>query len=250
MSARSGGGGSRSRAGAASRRPTRRPAGGAAKRPAPRTGRAATAAVRPKAAPARRAAPSPASRTASPRARKATPPRVIYYVAASLDGFIATRGGGIDWLTPFQGAGEDYGYAAFYRSVDALVMGRKTYEQSLSFGKWPFSGKPCWIFSRQRVGATPPDVTVTAESPARVLADLAARGLGRVWLVGGGELAGAFRAKRLIDEWIVTVIPIVLGGGIPLFAPSAPVEHLQLEDARAYPNGLVQLHYQKDGVRE
>ena len=130
---------------------------------------------------------------------------IIYYVAASLDGFIATPEGGIDWLKPYEGTGEDYGYGEFYASVEAVLLGRATYEQSLQFPEWPYAGKPYWVFSR-----------ATGNTPGSVIAEMQARGLRRAWLVGGGKLAAAFRAERLISEHIVSIVPVLLGRGISL----------------------------------
>jgi dihydrofolate reductase len=184
-------------------------------------------------------------------------PELIYYVAASLDGFIATPDGGIGWLAPFEATGEDYGYAAFYASIDALLLGSRTYEQALGFDPWPYPGKPCWVFSRRPQNRARPEVVVTAQSPGAVASDLDARGIRRAWLVGGGQLAGAFRAEGLIGEYILAVIPVILGAGIPLFgapAPdlpvlpeasqlSMPVEALNLIEHKVYSNGVVQLRY-------
>ena len=72
---------------------------------------------------------------------------VVYYVACSVDGLIATPDGGLDWLTPFESSSEDYGYAAFYDSIDSVLVGSRTFEQSLTFGGWPYPGKPAWVFS-------------------------------------------------------------------------------------------------------
>src|SRR3569623_855112 len=144
---------------------------------------------------------------------------VVYYVATSLDGYIASCGGGIDWLKRYECAGEDYGYAAFYGSVDAVLCGRRTYEQCLSFGNWPFPGRAGWVFSRQGLGSVPPEVTVTAEDPSIILAGLAARGQRRAWLVGEG---------------------------VPLFAPGGRQEQLRLADSKIYDNGIVQLRYVRD----
>ena len=158
---------------------------------------------------------------------------IIYYVAASLDGFIATPDGGIDWLKPFEGTGEDYGYDEFYASIEAVLLGRKTYEQCLQFPEWPYAGKPYWVFSR-----------ATGNRPASVVAEMKARGLRRAWLVGGGKLAAAFRAERLITEHIVSVVPLLLGAGVPLFDGANPREELKLKSSRSYPNGIVQLRYE------
>jgi dihydrofolate reductase len=187
-------------------------------------------------------------------------PEIVYYVATSLDGFIATPDGGIAWLAPFEASGEDYGYAAFYASIDALLLGSRTYEQVLTFDPWPYPGKLCWVFSRRPLSPARTEVTVTAQSPRSVANELDARGIRRAWLVGGGELAGAFRAERLISEMIVAIIPLILGAGIPLFgAPPADLrrgsaaaqgssagEPLRLAGHTVYPNGVVQLRYQPE----
>ena len=170
-------------------------------------------------------------------------PELVYYVAASVDGYIAKPDGGLDWLAPYQGGEEDYGYAQFYQSVDAVLMGRKTYEQSLAFGAWLYPGKSCWVFSHGSAKNLPADVVVTTQSPAQVMAEIAARGIKRAWLVGGGALAASFQSQGLITEYIVTIIPVILGDGIPLFAPSGVNENLKLVEAKQYPTGLMQLRY-------
>lgn len=172
-------------------------------------------------------------------------PEVIYFVAQSVDGFIATPDGGIGWLAPFEGAGEDYGYSAFYASVDAVLVGRRTYEQSLTFGEWPYPGKPVWVFSRAPRDPGRPDVTVTDRAPADVLADLDARGVRRAWLVGGGELAGAFHRERLITGCVISIVPVVLGAGVPLFGAGGGSEALALAGAHTYASGIVQLRYHR-----
>ena len=167
---------------------------------------------------------------------------VTYYVAVSVDGYIATADGGTDWLKPFESSGEDYDYHDFYSSIDAAVMGSHTYEQCLSFAEWPYPGKLCWVLSR-RTFANRSDVTVSADSPAAVLRELEARGLMRVWLAGGGELAASMRKSGLIDEYIFSVIPVILGGAIGLFAYTSAKENLRLLECKTYPNGVIQLHY-------
>lgn len=168
---------------------------------------------------------------------------VAYYVAASLDGYIATPEGGIDWLKPYETAHEDYGYAAFYASVDAVLMGSHTFEQCLTFDRWPYADKPCWVFSARRYGRVPPGVTITNEPPAQLLAGLRSQWLKRAWLVGGGKLAASFAAHELIDEYIVAVIPVLLGRGIPLLDGAPLRAELNLVDAKRYASGVMQLRY-------
>ena len=170
-------------------------------------------------------------------------PEVIYYVAASLDAYVATPDGGVEWLSPFEAAGEDYGYADFYASVDVVLLGSRTYEQLLTFATWPYAGKPCWVFSQRQFTMAQPEVTQTHHDPAQVIHTLQARGFCRAWLVGGGALAASFRAGGLITEYIVSIIPVILGAGVPLLASPGPRESLQLAASTSYPNGVVQLRY-------
>ncbi len=170
-------------------------------------------------------------------------PEVVYYVASSLDGYIATAVGGLEWLAPFEGGEEDYGYAEFYASVDAVLLGRRTYDTAVGFGEWPYPGKPTWVFSRTMLSVAGPDLTVTGENPANVVAELSARGIRRAWLVGGGMLASSFRSAGLITEYIVSTIPVILGDGIPLFGAPGSRQRLRRLETVAYPSGLVQSRY-------
>jgi dihydrofolate reductase len=99
-------------------------------------------------------------------------PDIIYYVATSLDGFIATPDGGVEWLDPFETADEDYGYSAFYASVEAMLLGSRTYEQLLTVGEWPYPGKPGWVFTKRSVGVSRPEVILTARSPREMIAEV------------------------------------------------------------------------------
>ena len=168
---------------------------------------------------------------------------VIYYAACSLDGYIATAEGGVDWLDPYQGGGEDYGYAEFYSSVEALLLGSRTYEVSLGLGEWPAPDKPSWVFTQRDLPIAHPSITLTSEDPAAVVAALRERSLKCAWLMGGGELAASFRTAGLITRYMIFVVPIILGGGVPLFADTGERSPLSLLHAKPYPSGLVQLDY-------
>jgi dihydrofolate reductase len=171
---------------------------------------------------------------------------IIYYAAASLDGYIATADGGVAWLPAIEAEGEDYGYYEFYASIEALLMGSRTYAQVLKHSSWPYPGKPCWVFSRQQIKVTPPEVIPTSAGPREIVADLQARQLNRVWLVGGGQLAASFRADGLIAEYVIGVIPIILGAGIPLLGSPGPQEKLNLIECKPFPSGAVLLRYLRD----
>ena len=176
--------------------------------------------------------------------------KITYYVAASLDGYIADADadGGVGWLP--EGDPDDYGYAEFYAGVDALVMGRRTYDQVLGFGEWPYAGKPAYVFTNNPPDDNPHGVEFVAASPEEFAQTVAARHSGTVWLVGGGNLAEQFRLAGLIDEYLVFVIPVILGRGIPLTSPrhsgesrKPPPTRLELVDSQAYDDGVVMLRY-------
>jgi dihydrofolate reductase len=170
-------------------------------------------------------------------------PETVYYVAASVDGFIATPDGGLDWLGPFESSGEDYGYWDFYASIDAVVMGSRTYEQALGFPEWPYPDKPVRVASRRVLPAAGTNVVVTDCEPATLLGELAEKRAKRVWLVGGGALAGSFAAAGLIDEYIISTIPVLLGTGVPLLGGCAASNTLRLVDSTTYPDGVMQVVY-------
>lgn len=174
-------------------------------------------------------------------------PHFVYFVAASLDGYIADENGGVDWL-PEPALELDYGHDEFLASVDGLLLGRRTYEQVLGFGEWPWPGRRVFVWTRREIENPPEGVSAVAGRPADVAAGLAAEGLERVWLVGGAELAEALRREGLVDEWIVTLIPRTLGGGIPLFG--GPEEDLEITRTETFPGSILQLHLRRRPAQE
>ncbi|MFO1361711.1 MAG: dihydrofolate reductase family protein [Burkholderiales bacterium] len=169
--------------------------------------------------------------------------RVRYFAASSLDGYIARGDGSIGWL--FHDA--DYGYAAFYSAIDTVLMGRTTYELALVLGPYPFSGKKAFVFSRSRAGTRDEHAEFVAPDVRAFVAGLRAQPGRDIWLVGGSQLAHAFLAADLIDEYIVSIHPVLLGAGIPLFPANAREAVLRFEGARTFPSGLVQLRYERTG---
>ncbi len=169
---------------------------------------------------------------------------VILYIAASLDGFIARRNDDISWLTAYDGGGEDYGYAAFYARVGAVIVGGRTYREVLGFGAWPYPGKTTYVVTTQPL-SNPPDADIHAfgGDVADLVAQVRQMTDQDIWLVGGGRLITAFVNQRLIDEIIITIVPLILGEGIPLFQGIAVEQSLQLTGSQVYANGLTQLRY-------
>jgi len=170
-------------------------------------------------------------------------PRTVLYIASSLDGYIARADGNIDWLSVADGEGTDYGYADFYAGVDAIAMGSRTYEQVLSFGEWPYPGRAVFVFTRRPLERITPDVSLTKQHPSEFVHGLDKAGIRTLWLAGGGDLVSSFMQHKLIDEYIISIIPAVLGDGIPLFKRPLPHHHLALVKSTNYPDGLIQLHY-------
>lgn len=173
--------------------------------------------------------------------------KVIVYIAASQDGFIADEKGSVDWLpqTVEETGGEDYGYQVFYDSMDAIVMGRITYDQILSFGDWPYPGKISYIFSRSPKEASHPDLQFVDGNIPNFMEAMEARKIKNLWMIGGSELIEAFYQEGFIDEFIVTLFPKVLEKGIPLKALENALKNEELIKSRSqdYGAGVIQEHY-------
>lgn len=171
---------------------------------------------------------------------------VVYSVASSFDGYIATIDGGVDWLSRFHASGEDHGEGELYASIDALLLGSQTYEFALKLGQWPSPDKPSWVFTKRALRVLHPSITLTSQSPAEVVEHLGTRGFRSVWLMGGGRLAASFHAEGLISRYVVSVFPVLLGSGIPFLAPhSCSEDALQLVAAKPLKSGIVQLTYDR-----
>ena len=144
--------------------------------------------------------------------------KVSVYIATSLDGFIADSSGGLDWLELPNLEQTDYGYAEFISRIDALLIGHKTFEQVLTFDAWPYD-KPVFVLSRN-LTALPDEVIGKAElvsgEPAAILEKLAEKGHNSLY-IDGGRAVQSFLHEDLVDELIVSRIPVPLGGGVPLF---------------------------------
>ena len=169
--------------------------------------------------------------------------RLSVFIGSSLDGYIATRDGRLTWLEEAARSGEDYGYEAFLESVDALAMGRGTYDHIAHLDPLPFGGRPVFVFTRHP--PVPRDgVTFWQESPGEALARWTTMGLGRVY-VDGGALISSFLAEGLIDDLVLTKVPVLLGDGLPLFHPISVSTGLRLEGVKNWPSGFVNLTYSR-----
>lgn len=168
-------------------------------------------------------------------------PQCSVYIAASLDGFIARPSGAIDWLSIVERPGEDYGWKAFFDSVDTLLMGRKTYETALGFNAWPYAGKRCVVLTHEAPSSRHGEAFYRGDL-TELVDRLGKEGARRVY-VDGGTVIAQLLAAQLIDDVTVSVIPILLGEGVPLSPKMGGDVRLALTDHRAFESGLVQLRY-------
>lgn len=169
------------------------------------------------------------------------------FIATSLDGFIARKNGDLDWLPGSDGeiAGEDYGFSEFFASIDTLVMGRKTYELALSFNEWPYRGKDVLVLSRSfpsRPNILANGARGTSLPPHELVHQLIASGSTHVY-VDGGKTIQSFLRENLINELIITRIPVLIGDGIPLFGSVTHDIQLQHLTTQSYASGFVQSKY-------
>jgi dihydrofolate reductase len=163
------------------------------------------------------------------------------FVGASVDGFIARVNDDLDFLPP--DGGEPHGYVEFMSTVDAMVIGRKTYEKVLTFGTWPYP-KPVFVLSSRVLATPPPGAVVERMSgdPDDIVARLELRGIGHIYVDGGITIQRFLRA-RLIQRIIITRVPVLIGSGVPLFGELPQDIGLTHITTRQYASGLVQSEY-------
>lgn len=170
--------------------------------------------------------------------------KISVYIAASLDGFIARKDGGLDWLPPGSDGSEDYGYAEFISIVDHIVMGRNSFEKILTFGEWPYDKKVIVLTSRDLT--LPPKLADKVEplhlSPRELVHEMNIRGAKGIYLDGGVTIQ-RFLREGLVNEMIITTIPILIGEGLPLFGTLNKDIKLELVKSESFKNGFVQNKY-------
>lgn len=170
------------------------------------------------------------------------------FIATSLDGFIARSDGSIDCLNEANKSvtpGEDCGYGKFMTNVDALVMGRNTFEQVLTFDSWPYGSTPVVVLSHREISFPPnlpQSVSVSNKTPTALVAWLTERGAKNIY-VDGGLTIQSFFAAGLINDITITVIPVLLGSGRSLFGPLQTDLRLAHEGATVFDFGFVQSRY-------
>jgi len=172
------------------------------------------------------------------------PRKVIVHIATSADGYIARPDGDLEWLTSRPAPKGFYGMDAFMKSIDATVLGRKTFEVSLQLGAKFDSRSQTFVFSRQAAPAdSPKGVTFVNEAIGPFISRVREQPGKDIWLMGGGDIIASFLDERAIDEFVISVVPVFIGDGIPLIARRHRHTTLDLLSTERFEDGLVQLRY-------
>lgn len=166
--------------------------------------------------------------------------KIILNLALSLDGYIEGPNGEFDWCFTDQ----DYGMLQFLKEVDVILYGRKSYEMLLHYEAEPYPGKAKYVFSRSLQAAAAETKVVPGNNVAKFVRDLRQQPGKNIWLFGGAELTTSFMNENLVDELQLSIHPIVLGQGKPLFANIEARKYCRLTDTKTYNTGLVQLFYE------
>ncbi|MCG7344728.1 dihydrofolate reductase family protein [Sporosarcina sp. ACRSL] len=168
---------------------------------------------------------------------------VVLFIASSLDGYIATKDESLEWLFKVEGEG-DNGFSEFYDTVDTVLMGKKTYDWIMRhMDEFPYKNKECFVFTRSMIKDTENAKFVSVEI-TNFVNKLKSQHGKKIWIVGGGRLLNSFIQENLVDEFIITVAPTILGEGIPLFIEGDYQLDLSLKGTRNF-NQFVELHYER-----
>ncbi len=174
-------------------------------------------------------------------------PHVTLKLATSLDGRIARRDGSVDWLLDGAPPPEAFGFGDFYAGIDAILMGRGTYDAVRAMGDWPYPGKPTTVVTSRELEDLPPGVEAMGGDLPAIIAALEARGHRRVWVEGGGQLLRGMIGIGRLDRLEMAVLPLVLGDGVPLFPPGTAETRLSLMQCRVVEGGALHLVYDRIG---
>jgi len=163
--------------------------------------------------------------------------KIILFIASSLDGYIAKENGDIDWLPE----NTTSGYDDFYKSIDTVIMGKKTYDQVLTFGDYPYKDKKSYVFTRNN-DYSKDENTKFVYDVDKLVKDIISNSGTNIWLIGGAEIISTFVNLGFVDEIILSIIPVILYKGIPLFKNIQREVKLELIKTTDY-DALVELHY-------
>lgn len=169
---------------------------------------------------------------------------VILYIAQTLDGYIATDNDDISFLSIVETPGEDYGYNDFIKTIDTVIMGRKAYDKVLTFGgDFPHQDKKCYVISRTKKGSDK-NVEFYNGDLRKLIDDIRQKEGGNIFIDGGAELVFELMKLNLIDQFIISIIPHLLGSGKQLFKSGRSSQNIKFIDTKTFSSGLVQLKYE------
>ena len=171
-------------------------------------------------------------------------PQISVFAAVSLDGFLATSDDDLAWLEEAGDPADDHGFDALVESVDAVAMGRRTWDHIAEIADLPYRDRPLFVFTHRPPAAPRPDVTFWERTPHEAVEAWAHQGYRSVY-VDGGTVVSSFLAADLVDDLTVTLVPILLGEGRPLFHPADKQQRLELVGATPFASGLVTLRYRR-----
>jgi dihydrofolate reductase len=175
-------------------------------------------------------------------------PKVVLFIAKSIDGYIARPDGRLDWLTTIPSPEKgDYGYAELLNNTEMIIMGRRTYDEIIGFGvEWPYEGFKTYVVTKNsEYKVQSPETFLINDNLKKVILQMKKTAKKDIWLVGGGELNTAFLNEGLIDKLIITVIPKIIGEGIPLFSGKSQDSKWKLIETKSFNTGVVNLIYEK-----
>lgn len=173
---------------------------------------------------------------------------VILYIAQTLDGYIATDNDDISFLSMVERPGEDYGYNDFIKKIDTVIMGRKAYDKVLTFeGAFPHRDKKCYVLSRTKKGSDK-NVEFYNGDIKHLITNIRQKEGKNIFIDGGAELVFELMKEKLIDKFIISIIPHLLGSGKQLFKSGRPSQNIKFVGSKTFPSGLVQLEYVKHNI--
>lgn len=168
--------------------------------------------------------------------------KVVYYLASSLDGFIADEQDEVSWLDKLEIDHTNTGYESFFENVDGLIMGRRTYDFVYNYGQWPYGKKPTWVCTTRKLSALEGCNLQSASTPVEAIAEATSMGIATIWVVGGGVLSRSLLELGLLTHISVSMMPVVLGNGVKLFDALPSSVYLVQESSTAM-SGFTQLEY-------
>lgn len=174
--------------------------------------------------------------------------KIRLYIATSIDGYIADIEGGLDWLSEYPITHElNYGYDRFFDSVDTVIMGGRTYRDILNMDViYPYKDKISYIITRNKMNSQKEKIDFISDNIIEAISEIKKQKGKDIWLVGGGEIIAMLLNNDLIDEMIITIIPMMLGAGIPLFPNTTKESPWKLHNIHSYTNNVLQVEYHRN----